>query len=168
MGNYNYLEILSRFKKPNLPPTWNGLFTLIFQSFSKRVTGSDSASKLFLTILYGVYSGINLDYGLVLWAQLVQSTISVTRHLHISCACFWAIIVQKKIDHHNILVIEGSVIATIPIFHTSNVIVSDSSRFTFIGSIAESMLRNVPADSEVIKEYRRQPASSPHRLTAKM
>ena len=59
-------------------------------------------------------------------------------------------------------------IAAILVFHTSNVIVSDSSRFVFIESIPETMLRYVPADSEVIKEYRRQLASSPRRLTVEM
>lgn len=55
MGYVGNLTILSKFKKPNLPPLWNGLFTLIFKSFSERVTGSDSASKLFFTILYSLY-----------------------------------------------------------------------------------------------------------------
>ena len=96
MGYINYLAVVSNFKKPNLPLMWNGLFTLIFKRFLERVTGSDSESKLFLTILYGVYSGINLDYGSVLWAQLVQITLSTMRHTEISCARFWAIIVRGQ------------------------------------------------------------------------
>ena len=59
-------------------------------------------------------------------------------------------------------------IEAIPAFHTSNVILSNSSRFAFIGSIPESMLHNVPADNEVIKAYRKKPASGPRRLTAEM
>ena len=66
MGYTEYLAIVSKFKKPNLPPMWNAMFTLIFKSFSERVTRSDSASKLSLTLMYGVYSGFNLDYGSVL------------------------------------------------------------------------------------------------------
>ncbi|CAI9268636.1 unnamed protein product [Lactuca saligna] len=53
----SYLEnlvILSKFKKPNLPPMWNRIFTLIFRSFPERVTGSNSSSKLFLIILDAV------------------------------------------------------------------------------------------------------------------
>ena len=84
-----YLAIISKFKKPNLPPMWNGLLTLIFKSFSERVTRSDSSNKLFLTIMYGVYSGVNMDYGSILWAQLVQSTIFVTRHIgDLMCSIF--------------------------------------------------------------------------------
>lgn len=64
--------------------------------------------------------------------------------------------------------IEGSIIAIIPFFHTSNIILSDSSQFAFTGSIPEPMLRNVPASSTVITEYRRQPASGARPLTAAM
>ena len=63
---------------------------------------------------------------------------------------------------------EGSIIVVIPIIHTSNVILSDSSQFTFIGSIPKPMLRNVLADSEVINAYCRQPASGARLLTAAM
>lgn len=66
MGYCEYLFVVSKFKKPNLPPVWNGMFTLIFKSISERVTGSNNANKTFLTILYDVYSGVNLDYGSVL------------------------------------------------------------------------------------------------------
>lgn len=93
MGYKDHLVILSKFRKLNLPPIWNGLSTLIFNSFYETTTGSDSAIKKFLTILYGLYSGINLDYGLVLRTLLVHSTLTVTRHIEISCGHFWAIIV---------------------------------------------------------------------------
>lgn len=81
---------------------------------------------------------------------------------------FWAIIVQREIDRHKIQVIEGSDIAAIPMFHTSNVIVSDSLRFAFIRSIPETMLHNVTSSSEIIDEYRRLPASGPRPLTSEM
>lgn len=43
-------------------------------------------------------------------------------------------------------------------------ILSDSLRFTCIGSIPEMMLYNVPANSEVIQAYPRQMASGPGAL----
>ncbi|CAI9299229.1 unnamed protein product [Lactuca saligna] len=61
MGCKEVLTVVLKFMKLNLPPMWNGLFTVIFKSFSKRVTSSDYASKLFMTIMYGIFSGINLD-----------------------------------------------------------------------------------------------------------
>lgn len=67
MGYNGELSLLSNFKKSNLPPIWNGLFTLLFKSFSECVFGSDNTSKLFITIIYGLYHDINLDYGSILW-----------------------------------------------------------------------------------------------------
>ncbi|CAI9285120.1 unnamed protein product [Lactuca saligna] len=41
-------DLVSKFKKPNLPPIWNGLFTLLFNSFSKQITGCVADVNLFL------------------------------------------------------------------------------------------------------------------------
>lgn len=49
--------------------------------------------------------------------------------------------------------VEGSVIAAIPIFQTSNFIVSDPSKFGFVGSILEAILKYVLAENELINEY---------------
>lgn len=98
MGYMETLTAVSKFSKPNLPPKWNGLFTLLFKAFSERVIGSNCASKLFMTIIYGVYTGLNIDFGAVLWAQVTQSTHSTSHHSQISYACFWTIIVQRAID----------------------------------------------------------------------
>ena len=71
MGYTEVLTSISKFKKSCLPPQWNGLFTVLFKGLSERSSGSDGASHLFLSIMYGVYNGINLDYGFVLWQQLI-------------------------------------------------------------------------------------------------
>ena len=67
MGYIGDISLLFKFRKPNLSPMWNGLFTMLFKSFSERVAGSNSASKLFNTINYGLYHGINFHYGVILW-----------------------------------------------------------------------------------------------------
>lgn len=59
-------------------------------------------------MMYDIYFGINLDYGSVLSAQLVQSTLSTTRHNEISYARFWTIVVQRAINKLNIPVLEDS------------------------------------------------------------
>lgn len=41
MGYKETLAAISKFKKPNLSPIWNGLFMLLFNSFSEKVTSSD-------------------------------------------------------------------------------------------------------------------------------
>lgn len=67
-------------------PQWNALFTLLFKGFFERITRPDYASKLFLTLLYAIYTGLDVDFGAVLWAQAIQSTLSTNRHTKISCA----------------------------------------------------------------------------------
>ncbi|CAI9280164.1 unnamed protein product [Lactuca saligna] len=109
--------------------------------------------------MYYIFSGINLDYKTVLWAQMVQSNLSTTRHNGISCAHFWTLVVQRAMDRFNIPVMEGSSMAAIQIFRTTNIILVDISRFTFTGSIPETMLCNVPVTSEVVQTYRSLPVS---------
>lgn len=56
----------------------------------------------------------------------------------------------------------------IPIFHTSNFIVSDPTKFSFIGSLPEAMLNYVPTDNELINEYQKKHVSGPFPLTHEM
>lgn len=44
----------------------------------------------------------------------------------------------------------------IPILHTSNFIVSDPTKFRFVGSIPTAMLSNVPADNIVVNKYQKK------------
>lgn len=101
-GYKETLSTVSKFRKPNLPPQWNALSTILFKGFSERITGSNYASKLFMTLIYGLYAGMNIDFGSVLWAQVFQRTISTTHHSEISCARFWSLIVPRAIVKHNI------------------------------------------------------------------
>lgn len=73
--------------------------------------------------------------------------------------------VQRDIDKLNIPVIEGSSMAAIQIFHITNIILADTSRFTFIGSISEAMLRNVPIVGDVMRTYRSLLASGLQPIT---
>lgn len=108
------------------------------------MTGSDCASKLFMAILYGLYTCSNIDYGSVLWAQVVQSTLSTTHQSEISCARFWTLVVNRSIEKLKIPVMQNIFMASISNFHTTGIIVSDFSKFSFIGSIPEAMFRDKP------------------------
>lgn len=66
---------------------------------------------------------------------------------------------KHAIDRLQIQVKDDSVLAVISILHTSNITMSDSTKFSFIRSIPEAMLLNVPADNLVVNEYRKNPAS---------
>ena len=104
MGYKKTLTVVSKFRKPNLLPQWNRLFTLLFKAFSEWVTGLDCASKLFMAIIYGIYTRINIDFGAILWAQVIQCTLSTTHHREISCERFWTVIVQRAIEKLQIYV----------------------------------------------------------------
>lgn len=112
-----------------------------------------------LSLMYRIYSSINLDYGLVFYCQLVKSTHSTTRHSKISRACLWYIVVQREIKKLNIPVLEDSIMVGILTFQTMNIIHVDTSKFSFIGSIPEVIVQEVPAASEVLRAYRSLPVS---------
>ena len=66
MGYKETLTPVSKFRKPDVPPQWNDLFTIMFKILSEWVTGSNCASKMFMEIIYGIYIGIKTNYGVVL------------------------------------------------------------------------------------------------------
>ena len=110
MGYSGDISRLSNFKKMHLPPMWNGLFTILFKSFSERTTGTDSSSTIFLTLMYGLYNG-DFDFGSVIWTQLIKSLSSSTRDVEISYARFWAVIVSYAIKELKITVMKDSLMA---------------------------------------------------------
>ncbi|KAL7609410.1 hypothetical protein Lser_V15G12206 [Lactuca serriola] len=168
MGYTEVLTTVTKFKKSCLPPQWNGLFTVLFKGLSECSAGSDGASLLFITLLYGVYNGINLDYGSVLWQQLIQSLASTSRHSEISYARFWTLVTKWVMDKYHVPIVAGSPMSSIGTFHTTKIIVPDASKFQFIGSIPESMYGDVPADSRIIKTYKEFRRSGPRELTPEM
>ncbi|KAL7601907.1 hypothetical protein Lser_V15G26951 [Lactuca serriola] len=169
--NMGYTEVLStvtKFKKSCLPPQWNGLFTVLFKGLSERSVGSDGASRLFLSIMYGIYNGINMDYGFVLWQQLIQSLSSTSRHSEISYARFWTLITKWVMDKYHVPIVAGAPMSSIGTFHTTKIIVSDASKFPFNGSIPETMYGDVPADNRIIQTYKGFKYFGPRNLTPEM
>ncbi|KAL7618045.1 hypothetical protein Lser_V15G03137 [Lactuca serriola] len=169
--NMGYTEVLTsvaRFKNSCLPPQWNGLFTVLFKGLSERSSGSDGASRLFLSIMYGVYNGINLDYGFVLWQQLIQSLSSASRHSEVSLARFWILITRWAMDRFDVQTADGAPMSSIGTFHTTKIIVSAASKFSFIGSIPETMYGSVPSESSMIKAIKELGPSGPRELTPDM
>ncbi|CAI9277044.1 unnamed protein product [Lactuca saligna] len=96
MGYKESFSTLFKFRKPNLPPQWNALFTILFKSFSERITGSDCASKLFTTLIYGICTRMNIDYGAVLWDKGLFLPIHQSAHsLDLSMkSCFKMFLLQ--------------------------------------------------------------------------
>ena len=135
MGFIGEIPLLSKSKNSFLPPMWNELFTILFKSFSERVARLDSASKLFYTLIYGLYHGINMVFGVVLWSQFIQSIVSTTRQLEISCARFWSIVVNHALGHFKVPLMTDLVIRVIPSLQTSKFMMLDPINFTFVGTI---------------------------------
>ncbi|KAL7582391.1 hypothetical protein Lser_V15G42272 [Lactuca serriola] len=168
MGYIEVLTMVTKFKKSCLPPQWNGFFTVLFKGLSERSAGSDGASRLFITILYGVYNGINLDYGSVLWQQLIQSLASTSRHSEISYTRFWTLITKWVMEKYQVPIVADSPLSSIGTFHTTKIIVSDASKFQFNGSIPELMFGDFPSDSHIIRTYKEFCRSGPRELTPDM
>ena len=141
---------------------------MLFKGLSECSDGSDGASRLFITILYGVYNGINLDYGSVLWQQLIQRLASTSRHSEISYARFWTLVTKWVMDKYHVPIVADSPLSSIGTFHTTKIIVSDASKFQFIGSIPKSMFGDVPSDSRIIRTYKEFRRSGPRELTPDM
>ena len=168
MGYTEALTSVAKFKKSCLPPQWNGMFTVLFKGLSERSSGSDCSSRLFLSILYGIYNGINVDYEFVLWQQLIQSLSSSSRHSEVSYARFWTLITKWVMDKYNVPTVAGAPMSSIGTFHTTKIIVSDASKFPFNGSIPESMYADIPTDSRIIRTYKEFKRSGPRDLTPEM
>lgn len=150
---YNFdLSFLSNFKMSALRPIWNSLFTIIFGCFSEKATDSDSASHIFHILLYGFYSGDNVNIVIVLWEQFVQSPVLKTNDTEISCARFWSSVVQYTMNHYHISEMKDVVIDDIPKMQTTKFITFDLKNIMIVGYISESMLSRVPADKPIIVE----------------
>lgn len=159
MGYTGDISLLSKFRKSFFPLMWNKLFTLLFKSLSKRVTGSKSASKVFYTLIYGLYNWINLDYGSVLWTQFVQSAISSTRHTEISYARFWRVVVNRDLNIFKVPLMKDSLMAGNPTLQKTTFVMSDPRNFKFVSSIPDVMLEKVPLDNSIFRDYRKFPSS---------
>lgn len=106
-----------------------------------------------MTLLYGLYIGMNIDFEAVLWDQVIQGTISTSHHTEISCARFWSLIIRRVSDKHNIPTMQDALVFSISTFHTTWLIAVDASKFSFIGSIPEVVFRDVPASSLLLQGF---------------
>ena len=118
--------------------------------------------------MFEVNNGGNLDFGLVLWQQLIQSLSSSSRHSEVSLARFWILITKWAMDKFDIPTLAGASMSSIGTFHTKKIIVSDASKFSFIGSIPETMYGDVPSDSRLIRTIKEFRATGPRELTPEM
>nr|KAJ0220199.1 hypothetical protein LSAT_V11C200056640 [Lactuca sativa] len=156
------------FSKDSLSEALAQMVQASFKGLSERSAGSDGASKFFMTVLYGLYHGINLDFRTIIWQQLVQSLVSSSRHSEILCGRFWTIITNWEMDRLHVPIMANSRLSSISTFHTTKIIVTNPTKYSFIGSIPEAMLAPISASSNVLQQYRKHPSSGPRELTPAM
>ena len=71
-------------------------------------------------------------------------------------------------NKYHVPVVANSPLSSIAIFHTMKIIVTDPSKFQFVGSIPKSMYACVSRDSRIIKTYKEFCRSGPRELTPEM
>ncbi|KAL7592851.1 hypothetical protein Lser_V15G34533 [Lactuca serriola] len=71
-------------------------------------------------------------------------------------------------DKQDVPTPDGASMSSIGTFHTTKIIVSDASKFSFIGSIPETMYGDVPSDSRIIRTIKEFKQSGPRELTQEM
>ncbi|CAI9281016.1 unnamed protein product [Lactuca saligna] len=162
MGYTGDISLPSYFRNLFLPPMWNGLFTLLFKSFSEKVLGSDSASMFFYTLISGLYHAIKLDFGYVIWAQFGQGTSSSRRNPKISFADFWSNVVNRSLIHFMVPQMQHYLMTEILMLQTTRFVMLDPRNFEFFGSIPEVLLEKchwkMPLENAIFRDYKKIPS----------
>ncbi|XP_023733775.2 uncharacterized protein LOC111881603 [Lactuca sativa] len=71
-------------------------------------------------------------------------------------------------DRLHVPIMADSLLSSIATFHTTKIIVTNPTKYSFIGSIPESMLARTSASSNVLQQYKKHPSSGPRELTPAM
>ena len=81
---------------------------------------------------------------------------------------FWTLVTPRAIETFQVPVIADALKSSIAVFHTVKIIVTDPTKFHYIGSIPETMSRCVTSESRVMVDYRKLPPLGPRQLTPEM
>lgn len=71
-------------------------------------------------------------------------------------------------DRLHVPTMADSLLSPISTFYTTKIIVTDRTKYSFIGSIPDTMLTYVSATSNVLQQVRKIPSSGPRELTPAM
>ncbi|KAL7585994.1 hypothetical protein Lser_V15G44225 [Lactuca serriola] len=153
MGHEPYMKKLSEFKKSKLPAVWSLLFGFILRGLTSRACGLDAARREVLSLMYGLYKGVNVDFATVLWGDFVDSIKHSKRETELSAHRFWGLIVSQAYEFHKIP-IEESEIPKMVIHQISIPTKVNQSHFSFVGQIPEEMLSLIKCPSKILDQYR--------------
>ncbi|CAH1445305.1 unnamed protein product [Lactuca virosa] len=153
MGHEPYMKKVSDFKKSRLPAVWSLLFGFILRGLTSRACGLDAARREVLSLMYGLYKGVDVDFATVLWGDFVDSIKHSKRATELSAHRFWGLIVSQAYEFHKIP-IEESEIPKMVIHQISIPTKVDQSHFSFVGQIPEEMLSLIKTPSKILDQYR--------------
>ncbi|XP_023737275.2 uncharacterized protein LOC111885229 isoform X2 [Lactuca sativa] len=153
MGHEPYMKKVSDFKKSRLPAVWSLLFGFILRGLTSRTGGLDAGPKELLSLMYGLYKGVNVDFATVLWNEFVDSIKHSKRATELSAHRFWALIVSQAYEFHKIPIDESEVPKTL-IHQISIPTKADQSHSSFVGQIPEEMLSLIKCPSRILDQYR--------------
>ncbi|CAI9263241.1 unnamed protein product [Lactuca saligna] len=71
-------------------------------------------------------------------------------------------------DRLRVPIMADSLLSSIATFHTTKIIVTDPTKFSFIGSIPKSIVSRISELSNVLQEHRKLPSTGPRELTQEM
>lgn len=97
-----------------------------------------------------------------------MQSVNSYKHFEISYSRFWTIVTRTAIESFQIPFMKDVILSFVATFHTTMIIITNSSKYPFTGSILESMYRCVSSKSNVIADYRKLPPKGPRQLTTEM
>ncbi|KAI3715212.1 hypothetical protein L6452_22184 [Arctium lappa] len=66
----------TNFRRQNLPPLWNVLFSILNRCLTSKVGSPDQSSHTILAIMYGIYYDLPLDYAGLIFSEIQNVVIS--------------------------------------------------------------------------------------------
>ncbi|KAI3669369.1 hypothetical protein L6452_40603 [Arctium lappa] len=66
----------TNFRRQNLPPLWNVLFSILNRCLTSKVGSPDQSSHTILAIMYGIYYDLPLDYARLIFREIQNAVIT--------------------------------------------------------------------------------------------
>ncbi|KAL4575113.1 hypothetical protein LXL04_021954 [Taraxacum kok-saghyz] len=147
----------SNFRKGELPAMWRFLMHFLLRCLTGKTGGTDTVNRSFLVLLFGIYTGKEVDIGTFLWKDFVSHVFPKKKE--IPCARFWALALQMMYENAKVEVKlpQGEKMFTPrPI---SRYTISDQFDFRKVGHLPEAMLQYIDENSEVLIKHKKETGS---------
>ncbi|KAI3517338.1 hypothetical protein L1887_16552 [Cichorium endivia] len=140
------LETTPSFKKTKLPAMWQFLVHLFVRCLSGKTGGTDTINRPFLVLLFGIYTGKEVDFGTTIWNDFASYVFPKKKE--IPCARFWALALRWMYTKLKVPLPEGEKMFIPRII--SRYSIPDQSDFREVANLPEAMLQYIDENSEVL------------------